>query len=133
MLCTLASEWNYALSQKLESATAVHLPFDQLEPVHLSFNLSIAPALFHRCQHRVVVPMDSGDEAHDFGDVRQVAGDATPSCSHIEATFTPVCGSTWVYMHLHTANCVLTSIFHSRYFLYPQLSYSRPTRQINGY
>ncbi len=67
MLQALASEWKYALAQELESATAVHLPFNKLEPVYLSFNLSIAPALFYRCQHSVVISVDSGGEAHPAG------------------------------------------------------------------
>ena len=59
--------------EKLESATAVHLPFDELESVHLSFNLSIAPALFYRRQHRIVISLDSSDEAHYFRDFGLIA------------------------------------------------------------
>ena len=70
MLRGLTSDWKYAFAQEPKSATAVHLPFNKLEPVYLSFNLAIAPALFYRRQDPVVVPVDSGDEAHDFGDVR---------------------------------------------------------------
>ena len=70
MLVAQWSKGKYAAAQKQKSATAVHLPFDELEPVHLAFNLPIAPGLFYRRKHCFMVPLDSGDEALHLGDLR---------------------------------------------------------------
>jgi hypothetical protein len=63
-------EGQYAPAQQQESATAVHLPFKEFEPVYLAFDLPVAPALFYRRNHSIVITLDSGNEALQFRDLR---------------------------------------------------------------
>ena len=45
MLRARGWEGKYTPTQKQKSATAVHLPFEELEPVHLAFELPVAPGV----------------------------------------------------------------------------------------
>jgi hypothetical protein len=63
------SERKYASAQEMESAAAVQ-PFNEFKPVNLPLNLSVAPVLFYRTQHRFIIPLDSSDEAFHFGYLR---------------------------------------------------------------
>lgn len=57
-----------APSQKREAAAAVHLAFQELEPVHLSFDLSIAPMLLDACDDGGVIAANSGGESLQLAD-----------------------------------------------------------------
>jgi len=70
VLVTQGWEGKHAAAQKQKPATAIRLSFDELEPVHLPFNLPVAPGLFYRRKHRFIIPLDSGDEALHLGDLR---------------------------------------------------------------
>jgi hypothetical protein len=50
-----SAHMQYALAQQVELCPAIHLAFDQLQPVDLPFELAVAPAGCERCLHRVVV------------------------------------------------------------------------------
>ena len=52
-----------AMSQERETATTVHLPFQQFDAVHLPFNLTIAPVLGYGCLHGVVIALNAGNES----------------------------------------------------------------------
>jgi hypothetical protein len=67
---SLASEGQHASAQEQETATAVHLPLEELEPVHLTFDLAVAPGLSYRRDDGVVIAFDSGNEALQLRDIR---------------------------------------------------------------
>ncbi len=58
----MGGEGKHAALKQRETGSSIHLPFDQLETMHLAFNLAIAPGQRERSVHGCLVPSQSLDE-----------------------------------------------------------------------
>src|SRR5205085_6529393 len=56
----------HAGAQQLEACSAIHGTLAQLQPIDLTFDLTIAPFAGERSLHRIVVAKDATSEAADF-------------------------------------------------------------------
>ena len=78
----MGGEGKHAALKQRETGSSIHLPFDQLETMHLVFNLAIAPGQRERSVHGCLVPSQSLDwDQADRSDLRKDLA-ARRSCSH---------------------------------------------------
>ena len=56
-----------AEAQQLEAGSAIHLAFDELEPVNLSFDVALAPRQSECFAHGVDIPFETSGEAFQGG------------------------------------------------------------------
>ena len=67
------SEWVFltliqdAEAQQLEAGSAVHLAFDELKPVYLPFDVTLAPGQSERFADGVDIPLEASGEAFQGG------------------------------------------------------------------
>jgi hypothetical protein len=50
-------------AQEIEAGATVHLPFDELEPVHLTFDLAVAPGQSQGGLYGLLISHEAGGEA----------------------------------------------------------------------
>ncbi len=61
------AEWQNAATKQSESSATIHLAFNELEAVHVAFNLAIAPRGSESCVNRRMIAAEPGDERGQCG------------------------------------------------------------------
>ena len=74
---------HHAQAQEVEAGSAVHLAFDELEPMDLAFDVTLGPGQFESCAHGVDVSFHARGEACQGG----VSCSFQPSLQRIQAAF----------------------------------------------